>query len=151
MDFSCSYEKVKNSVVNVLAVINKSAISSGTGTIIGDGSIVITCAHCIVDGTQIVIRFPDRNIFYNGELKSINKLLDIAIIKFPNKIGEPVTIKNSDTIRIGNEAFVLGFPNSIQQLTALSANIAGFENYPEAKLIRVDSSINHRKFWWSIV
>ena len=143
MDFSSSYEKVKDSVVNVLSCIDTNPISSGTGTIIGDGNIVITCAHCIVDNMKIVARFSGRNNGFVGKVKMINRDIDIAIIEFPQKIGPAVRIKDSNTVKIGNEAFVVGFPNNIDKITALSANIAGFENEGNIKLIRIDCSVNH--------
>lgn len=73
----------------------------------------------------------------------INRDIDIAIIEFPHKIGPAVRIKDSNTVKIGNEAFVVGFPNNIDKITALSANIAGFENKGNIELIRIDCSVNH--------
>ena len=69
MDFSSSYDKVKDSVVNVLACIDTIPISSGIGTIIGDGNIVITCAHCIMDNIKIVARFSGKIMDSKGKLK----------------------------------------------------------------------------------
>lgn len=143
MDFSSSCDKVKDSVVNVLACIDTTPISSGTGTIIGDGNIVITCAHCIMDNTKIVARFSGKNNGFEGQVKMINRDIDIAIIEFPQKIGTAVRLKDSNTVKIGNEAFVVGFPNNIDKITALSANIAGFENGGNIELIRIDCSVNH--------
>lgn len=143
MDFSNSYEKIKNSVVNVLACIGTNPISSGSGTIIGNGNMVLTCAHCIVDNTTIVVRFSGMDNGFIGKVKMINKDYDIAIVELPQIIGPSVTLKDSDTVKIGNEAFVVGFPNNINKITALSANIAGFENQRNMKLIRIDCSVNH--------
>ena len=143
MDFSNSYEKIKNSVVNVLACIGTNPISSGSGTIIGNGNMVLTCAHCIVDNTNIVVRFSGMDNGFIGKVKMINKDYDIAIVELPQIIGPSVTLKDSDTVKIGNEAFVVGFPNNINKITALSANIAGFENQRNIKLIRIDCSVNH--------
>lgn len=143
MDFSNSYEKIKNSVVNILALQNGQTISSGTGIIIGDGNIAITCAHCIIDNTQIVARFSGSSSGFIGNIKIINRELDIAVLVFPQVIGPGVKTKDSSSIKIGNEAFVVGFPNNINKITALSANIAGFEEINNYNFIRIDCSVNH--------
>lgn len=142
MDFSGAFEKVKDSVVNVLSCKNDT-ISSGTGTIIGNGKLVITCAHCILENSEIVVRFSGQPTGIRAKLKNINRNLDIAILEFEHVIGQAVSIEDSNTVKIGNEAFVVGFPNNINKITALSANIAGFEKNGEYELIRIDCSINH--------
>ena len=38
---------------------------------------------------------------------------------------------------------MVGFPNNINKITALLANIAGFENGGNIELIRIDCSVNH--------
>jgi len=144
MDFSDGFKKIENSVVNILAIdAGNNVISSGTGVLINDGTMAITCAHCIVPNTNICARFSGQNSGSIGNLDFIDRTLDIAIIKFQNSLGRGVTLKNSSTVFIGQEAFVVGFPMNISYITALSANIAGFEYTDSFNYIRIDSSINH--------
>ena len=58
MDFSNQFQQVQNSVVRILSVIRRPAniqvISSGSGVLIGDGSKILTCSHCVVANTETV-------------------------------------------------------------------------------------------------
>lgn len=144
MDFSTQFEKIKSSVVIVHPVDeNGQPLSKGTGVVIGDGRHVLTCSHCIDPNYRNVVKFYDNDTGHHGEVLYNNPNVDIAVLKFSNVLGPGVLIKNSGTVKIGQEAFVVGFPNNILQITALSANIAGFEPGFGFEAIRIDSSINH--------
>lgn len=140
MPLTTLYNKVKNGVVQVLALHGNHIISSGTGSIIDDGSIVLTCEHCIVAGTQIAIRDPViSNRFIAGNVIFADKYCDIALIKINQTVGTPIKLANSDQCAIGNGAFVVGYPMGINEQTLLSAYIASItSNY-----LRIDSSVNH--------
>lgn len=144
MDFSQAFQIIQGSVVNVLALdAQKAPVSSGSGVIIGDGTLVLTCAHCLVPNTRTIARFSGSN---NGQIANIlfqNQQSDIALLQFQQSLGPAVTIRSSSSILIGHEAFVVGFPNNIDKITALSANIAGFEPNGGFDLIRLDASVNH--------
>ena len=47
MDYASVYKKVEKSIVNVIQLSGTSAVSTSTGTIIGDGTYVLTCSHCV--------------------------------------------------------------------------------------------------------
>jgi len=143
MDFSVQFNGVKDSVVNILAVVNKQPISSGTGILINDGRTAITCAHCIVPNSQVVARFSGNSFGEIGSVVHIDQIKDFAIISFQKPIGPGVKMRDSSSVQIGQEAFVVGFPSNIDKITALSANIAGFEPTNGFDLIRIDCSVNH--------
>ena len=143
MDFSNSYNKVKDSVVNILAVVDNRAISSGTGVIVGEGKTVITCAHCILPNTQIFARKSGETIGEIGKVVTIDMEKDIAILSFKKIIGPSVTINDSSNVQVGQEAFVAGYPNNINEITGLSANVAGFHTRGDFDLIRIDCPITH--------
>ena len=146
MDFSEQFDKIKDSVVNI-CVLNsaeeKKILSSGSGVIIGDGTKIITCSHCIKPDLVNIARFSGQNnaqkckVIYNDPKK------DIAILEVGKSLGKGVSIRDSSTVKIGQKAFVVGFPLNIKKITALSANIAGFEPLKGFELIRIDSSINY--------
>ena len=143
MDFSTSFEQVKDSVLHILIKHNDRIVPSGSGVLVLDGSVAITCAHCIPPAMKIFIRLPETGRIIKGKLDKINRDKDIALIKFPNPIGIGVKLRNSNTVKIGQECFVVGFPLNIKDITALSAHIAGFESYQDFHLIRIDASVNH--------
>jgi len=144
MDFSQAFQNIQGSVVNVLG-LNKQdeSISSGSGVIIGDGSFVLTCAHCVIPNTRTIARFSGAD---TGEIATIlfnDEQSDIALLQFQKSIGSSAIISSSSSVLVGHEAFVVGFPNNINKITALSANIAGFEPDNGFDLIRLDASVNH--------
>lgn len=77
MDFSTSYQEIKNSV-----------------------SIAITCAHCIVPNTQVVAKFSGQSNGIIGQVIQIDQQKDIAIVLFGNSIGPGVAIKDSSTVQV---------------------------------------------------
>lgn len=144
MDFSTAFERIRNSVVNVLALNAQSqSVSSGSGVIIGTGNLVLTCAHCIVSNMTTVARFSGQSNGYIGNVVLKDEQADIALIEFQQQIGTPASIRTSSSIMIGHEAFAVGFPNNIDKITALSANVAGFESFSGFQSIRIDASVNH--------
>lgn len=146
MDFSKQFDKIKGSVVNICVLNNaedKKIISSGSGVIIGDGTKIITCSHCIKPNLINVARFSGEDNAKQCKIIFNDPDKDIAILEVEKSLGKGVKIGNSSSVKIGQEAFVVGFPLNIKKITALSANIAGFEPLNGFDLIRIDSSINH--------
>ncbi|MFC7684768.1 serine protease [Ureibacillus sp. GCM10028918] len=146
MDFSKQFEEIKGSVVNICVLNNaqeKKMISSGSGVIIGDGTKIITCSHCIKPDLLNIARFSGEDNAQKCKIIFNDPKKDIAILEVEKPLGKGVRIGDSRTVKIGQEAFVVGFPLNIKKITALSANIAGFELLKEYELIRIDSSINH--------
>ena len=144
MDFSQTFHNIQGSVVNVLALnAQNTPVSSGSGVVIGNGQLVLTCNHCIIPNTTTVARFSGNNNGQIGNAIFQDPQADVALLEFQQPVGPPALIRSSSTVIIGHEAFVVGFPNNIDKITALSANIAGFEPANGFDFIRLDSSINH--------
>lgn len=140
MSLTQQYQKVKNSVVQVLALNGNNIISSGSGSVIGKGFHVLTCAHCVINGAQMAIADPRKpGVALHGKTIFIDQSNDIALLEFPHFIGSPVIFANSKTCSIGNSVFIVGFPMNIMEPVLFSAHIASLTlNY-----LRVDASVNH--------
>ena len=139
MDYSGVYKKVVQSIVNVIQVNEGRAVSTGTGTIINDGSYVLTCSHCINAQFSNGI-FIKPNTFISGTIAYNNPDIDIAILQFPHSLGKGLPIVSSDKMEVGNEIFTVGFPYSFPSEKTLTAgNIAAFED----GLIKIDTSVNN--------
>lgn len=136
------YESVMSGVVRVLALDPQSMniVSSGSGSVIGDGTLVLTCAHCVVPRTQMAIAHPTepRNAIL-GKVVFYDATYDIALLDFHNVVGSPVKLVNSTNCAIGNGAFVVGYPMQVEEQVLLSAHIASIS--PNS--IRIDASVNH--------
>lgn len=148
MDFSKEYDRVCNSVIRVLSVrrqgSNNQIKSTGSGVLIDDGTKALTCSHCIApDAFPVVLLSGQKN---NGQIAKVifnDPTLDIAILEFVNPIGLGVALGNSDNMRIGHEAFLVGFPFYTSGITALAAHIAGFESINGIEYLKIDASVNH--------
>jgi S1-C subfamily serine protease len=145
MDFSKAFQKIEGSVVQVLALNANDQISSkGSGVIVGEeGDLVLTCKHCIIEDDKIAIKFSGNNYCQLGEVIFQDDDSDVALLKFKESIGTPVTLKSSSTVLIGQEAFVVGFPLDSDTITALLANIAGFHQKSNLRWIKLNSSVNY--------
>ena len=134
------YASTKDSVVQVLAISGNQVVSAGSGSIIHDGSVVLTCAHCIVAGAQMAIvdsSASNRGIF--GSVLFTDAQNDVALLQLSQRVGSPVRFGQSQTCEPGNGAYVIGFPLNIMERTLLSAHIASAS--PER--LRIDCSVNH--------
>jgi S1-C subfamily serine protease len=147
MDFSNQYNQIQSSVIRVLAMtgqgVNQQIVSSGTGVLIDNGTKAITCSHCVVPNTITVGVLSGQN---NGQIANVifnDPIMDIAVLEFQQTLGQGVVLGNSNIVAVGQEAFVVGFPSHTTTISALGANIAGFENNNGTQLIMIDASVNH--------
>ena len=140
MDFSSLYDKVNKSVFNIVAIINDKQCSSGTGFLIGDGTKLLTCAHCVPpDSIIILLKNDDGIVDVKAKVFYFDKENDFAILELDRKIGEGLELENSENMHIGNEIFTIGFPFYTNKKTLLVGNISNLEK----KFIYINSSVNH--------
>lgn len=140
MPLTKQYQEVKDSVVQVLALNGQTPVSFGSGSVVGAGHHVLTCAHCIVQGTQMAIADPRHP--GQAQLGSVvfqDSQLDIALLEFPEPVGRPVQFANSNSCATGNGVFVVGFPMGITEQVLFGAHIASVT----PTHLRVDASVNH--------
>jgi len=140
MPLSQQYQTVKDGVVQVLAIDGQTPISFGSGSVIGSGHHVLTCAHCLVPGAQMSIADmsqPGRVLLGNPVFTDQQN--DIALLEFPQPVGMPVKLANSNSCAIGHGVFVVGFPMGISEQVLLAAHIASVTS----ACLRVDASVNH--------
>lgn len=136
------YESVKLGVVRVLALHPQSRdiISSGSGSVIGNGTLVLTCAHCVVPGTHMAIAHPTQpKRALLGDVVFYDATYDIALLNFHEVVGSPVKLVSNANCAIGNGAFVVGYPMQVEEQVLLSAHIASIS--PNS--IRIDAPVNH--------
>ena len=144
MNFSKEFDDVKGSVVQVFSFDrNTKTVETGSGVVIGNGTYVLTCAHCVRHGEINYVTFSGDTQPFFGFIKWIDEKSDVAILSFNQAIGKGATVGKSSSVKIGNETFVVGFPMHINEITAMSANIASFAPFEAYDLIRIDSSVNH--------
>ena len=141
MDYSNVYKKVAASVVNVIQVnSDRTCRDFATGVLIGDGSKVLTCSHCVNSNFINAIYTKSNNQFQSGNIVFNDIHNDIAILDMGTVIGNASPIKTSTSLEIGNEVFTVGFPYSFAgEKTLTTGHVAAFEN----GLIKIDTSVNN--------
>ncbi len=140
MPLTALFDRVKDSVVRVIALDSSNNIqSSGTGSLI-DKRVVLTCAHCVSPNLKMAIIDPaNANDAILGNVIFSNATTDIALIEFQQDLGNPVEFSSSSSCKVGNGAFVVGYPMGISEQTLMSAHVASVT--PSA--LRIDVSVNH--------
>lgn len=140
MPLTSAYQTIKDGVVQVLALNGQNIISFGSGSVIDNGKIVLTCSHCVVPGAQMSIADPKTpGYVLFGTVVLQDQANDIALIEFPNVVGTPVKLANSSQCAIGNGTFVVGYPMGVMEQVLLSSHIASITQ----TAIRIDASVNH--------
>src|SRR6516164_3679082 len=81
------------------------AVQSGTGFAVGDGSSVITNYH-VVEGCESV----HIANFGQGLIKTADPRNDIAIIQPARPISRPLRFRTGDPLKPGEDIIVIGFP-----------------------------------------
>ena len=121
-DLAATIAKVKPSVVIVgtFKPTNSPRFSlRGTGFVVGDGNLTVTNAHVIPDGAEVD---PDARVVVQVRLSQsdlqmrlakvleVDKLHDLALLRFDGPPVPALTLRDSDTAREGQSIAFTGFP-----------------------------------------
>jgi len=131
------------------------AFGSSTGTGIGSGVIaddqgdILTALHVVSDATAIQVTFADGSTS-PAQIASRDAAHDIAVLQpeQPPATIVPAVLGNPRSVRIGNEAYVMGSPFGLDDsLTAgvvsgLSRSFQMADGTTLTGLIQVDAAIN---------
>ena len=138
MDYSQVYDKVEQSVLQIVQLDGKSEmISRASGCIVGNGHFVLTCSHCCDPHFNSGILYDDNHVKL-GKIIINDIQNDIAVLEFDSKLGNPLKIVDSSYLKIGNDVFTIGFPYYGSK-TLIVGNVASFEK----GLIKINASVNN--------
>ena len=122
----------------------------GSGVIINDQGDILTSLHVVADATDILITFADGTES-GGFVLASQPELDIAVVRafLGPEVLVPATLGNPGSMRVGDEAFVVGNPFGLYSSMS-SGVISGFNRAfrpPNTDqviegLIQVDAAIN---------
>ncbi|MBC7195516.1 MAG: trypsin-like peptidase domain-containing protein, partial [Caldisericia bacterium] len=105
------FENNKFKIVSIENYDNKGNLKGrGTGFVATDNGKVITNFHVIENANYVIVKFmDDRNYKINGLINyDINR--DLAILKLPIDLIEPIKIGDSDKIKVGDEIILISNP-----------------------------------------
>ena len=120
----------------------------GTGILIDKKGFILTCSHVIHDSIKLFISLPAiGKKTFEAEVYNFNPQVDIAIIKIKNlakfkksfkKELEPLSLGDSDKIKLGENVLALGYPLGEDKLKRTSGIISGIQD----SSIQTDTPIN---------
>jgi S1-C subfamily serine protease len=89
---------------------SQSKISTGTGFLISNDGLIVTCAHVIEGSQKITVNIDKKE--YIAEVVAKNTNTDLAIIKINFQSSSYFKIANFESTNLGDKVFVLGYPLS---------------------------------------
>ena len=91
----------------------------GTGFVAGSGNTVVTNAHVLPEPTEnaegmtlvVQVRQPGQDLsMRNATVLEIDRIHDLALLRFEGTAVSVLTLRDSDTVREGQSAAFTGFP-----------------------------------------
>ncbi len=147
---SLVYDKVAPSVVQIVVKTAGGDGASGSGVVFDDQAEILTSLHVVKDARDIQITFADGTVS-RAEIAASLADSDIALLRTlapPAKVI-PATLGNPGSLRIGDDAYVIGNPfGLVRSLSAgVVSGLARTVHPPElAKpltgLIQFDAAVN---------
>ena len=139
MDFSKAFAGVEGNVVRVEADLGGGRSSVGTGVVLSDGKQCLTCAHVIPGFAVAVSVMFVTGARYAVSVTDRDDALDLAILDTSRIRSSGVSIATRRAI-VGEECFFVGYPMSVDSITAGGAHVAGF--FQNGAQYRLDASVN---------
>ena len=133
------YERINPAIVCVDSQVSD-GISCGTGCIIDKRGIILTSAHVIDVGQNVIVTMSNGQDYTARVLRKFGKNKDIALLKIDVPI-ELATVKlgNSEKIKVGQKVFAIGNPFGFNG--TLTQGIISRIDY-EKNRIQTDAAIN---------
>ena len=125
---------------------NQRREQSGTGFIVDKNGYIVTNNH-VVDGVdRIRVKLHGDETEYRAKLIGADRETDVAVIKIDAKRTlTPVTIANSDTVQVGEEAVAIGSPFGLEAtvtagIVSATGRDIGAQQFQ--RFIQTDAAIN---------
>ncbi len=119
--------------------------SLGSGFILNREGLILTNNHVVEDADEIVVQLDDGHE-YKAEIVGRDPKTDIAVIKIAAENDlSPVTLGNSDSLRVGEWIFAIGNPFGLQHtvtagIVSAKGRFIGQGSYDD--FIQTDAAIN---------
>ena len=122
---------------------------TGTGFVWDDGGHVITNAHVVRGAEAVEVVMSDQTT-YDAEWVGGSVSHDLAVLRIeaPSAALRPVTVGDSDGLRVGQSVYAIGNPFGLSAtlttgiVSALGRRIEGLDGTPIEEVIQTDAAIN---------
>jgi len=130
LDASAVYEKVLPSVVVIEVARTGGAFGLGSGVIVTPNGLIATNYHVIQDATGAQVQLRNGDIYDDVTVIDVDERKDLALIKIKASNLPAVTLANSDDLKVGAVAHVIGAPRGLEG-TLSSGIISGVRRAEE--------------------
>lgn len=149
------YERVAPSVINI-QVVGGLDVGRGSGFILDTQGHIVTNAHVVEGAQNIEVTFNSGYVTM-AEIVGLDAYSDLAVIRVNTDEARllPVTLADSDTVRVGERAIAIGNPFGLassmtlgiisglgRQLPSAELMNAGLSSFRNPSIIQVDTDIN---------
>ncbi len=119
---------------------------AGSGVILTADGYIVTNNHVVENASELTVKLNDNREF-KARIIGTDKTSDLALIKIDGKDLQPITIGNSDALKLGEWVLAIGNPYSLTNTVtagivsakarSVGANTNGIESF-----IQTDAAIN---------
>lgn len=135
---------------NIMANIGNSVVKIqsedgvGSGFIISENNYIVTNYHVVRNSKFVSVKMIERNKYLTDvEVVKVNAARDIALLKVKDSGGlRPVTLGDSDNIRIGERVVAIGNPEGLEN-TISDGLVSGIRDFNDIKLIQTSVPVTH--------
>ena len=130
------YERVNPSVVNIDVGISAHVSGSGSGFVWDTAGHIVTNNHVVADANEIVVTFYDGQVA-DAELIGTDVYSDLAVVRVdvPTDWLHPVTLGDSDTLRVGQRVVAIGNPFGLNSSMTTGIISALGRTLPSAQML----------------
>lgn len=133
------YEKINPAIVCVDSHV-PDGISCGTGCIIDKSGVILTSAHVVETGNNVVVTMSNGQDYNARVIKRLGENKDIALLKIDVPIElKTVKLGNSEKIKVGQKVLAIGNPFGFKG--TLTQGIISRIDYTKNR-IQTDAAIN---------
>lgn len=133
------YEKINPAIVSIDTQLNN-GFSSGTGCIIESDGTILTSAHILEDGKDIIVTVNNGEDYKAKIIKKFGDKKDIAIIKIAVPYNlKTVKLGDSEKMKVGDSVLAIGNPFGFNG--TLTKGIISRIDYSKNR-IQTDAAIN---------
>jgi S1-C subfamily serine protease len=152
-DASVAYEAIRPSLVAIRTLVEGSGEphgALGTGVVVADTGIILTCLHVVKDASRVLVQFADGSPSEALVMlrQPENDLAVLSSMRVPDDL-KPATLAGAGGLRPGDEVFAVGNPFGL--MNSISAGVvSGLGREYESKetgvtmrnLIQFDAAVN---------
>ncbi len=147
-DLANLFERISPSVVSV-SVITEDGGGTGSGFVIQEGGLILTNNHVIENALAVSVTLKDGTEL-PAEILGRDPSTDVALLRVAVRTSPTVGLGDSDQVRIGEPAIVIGSPFGFDQsltagyISALGRTLRSGDEYGTEidNVIQTDAAVN---------